>query len=60
MGFRVNVVCDKCGCGFGWNNVAIGKTFATNLARERGWSVGKKWICRACKEDEKKRKIKNG
>ncbi len=50
MGFEVKVVCDRCGNGFGWNNVAIGKSFATKLAKEKGWSVGKQWTCRKCKK----------
>lgn len=50
MGYEVWIICDRCGKSFGWDNTAIGIAFAKKIARGKGWSVGKKWLCNACKK----------
>lgn len=51
MSYRVYVSCDKCGDGFYWDDHTVNISTAGNVARDRGWQVGKKgWYCPECRD----------
>lgn len=62
MGYRVMVVCDRCGDEYCFReNRTISRTRALNLLRARDWKVCRKddqwrWLCPACKKQEGKKK----
>lgn len=45
--FETSIFCDKCGCGFSFPNVEP-KWFMTKIAREKGWTIGKRHLCPDC------------
>lgn len=46
--FETSISCDRCGYGFSYPNIEP-KWFMTKVAREEGWSVGKKHLCPNCR-----------
>lgn len=49
MGYEVHVYCDNCGIGLSWTpNHTVAKGTAEWICRNRGWTVGKKWLCPNC------------
>lgn len=54
MGYIQNieicVVCDECHEGFKWNGYFVPEWHAKNIARKKGWSVGKQWLCPKCRK----------
>ena len=55
MGLETHIYCDKCGKGRAYYG-AMSKGTATMLMRDKGWSVGKQWICPDCKRRKRKEK----
>lgn len=45
--FETSIFCDKCGCGFSFPNVEP-KWFMTKIARQKGWTIGKRHLCPGC------------
>lgn len=52
MGVETYICCDKCGKGRVFDGT-MGKTEAIIIMRNRGWSVGKRWLCPDCKRRKK-------
>lgn len=57
MGTAYNVYycCDKCGATHSWINHSVSLSIAIKMARDDGWSVGKRgWYCPECRRKPKK------
>jgi len=50
--FFSGVVCDKCGIKLTWNTCCA-KKHLINMARDRGWTVGKKELCPNCRREKR-------
>lgn len=54
MGYEVHVYCDRCGQGYSYPpNYTVGITVARMTARDRGWTIGKQWLCPNCRKKKK-------
>lgn len=51
MEVETHIYCDKCGKGVVYSK-AMSKSAAIWLARERGWTVGKQWLCPDCRRQK--------
>ena len=48
MGYEVHATCDRCGLTYIWAGAAS-KALVTSIMRDKGWTVGKRWLCSNCK-----------
>ncbi len=55
MAIETYIYCDKCGDGYAWHT-AMNTTRAVMLMRQKGWTVGKYWLCPNCKRRKEKKK----
>lgn len=52
MGIETHIYCDKCGKGIVYSRT-MAKNTAIMLMRNKGWSVGKRWLCPDCRKKNK-------
>lgn len=51
MAYNVYFCCDKCGITYSWINHSVSLSIAIKMARDAGWSVGKRgWYCPKCRK----------
>ena len=58
MGYEVHVVCDRCGIAY-WSGESS-KALAASIMRDKGWTIGKRWLCPNCKKSKTPNKINRG
>lgn len=56
MAYNVYFSCDTCGTTYNWVNHAVSFSMAIAIARNYGWSVGKRgWFCPECRKKRRMR-----
>lgn len=61
MAYNCYIACDKCGDGYYWTNNTVSYNRAISIARDKGWTVGKRgWYCPQCKRKKTERGDRDG
>lgn len=50
---QTSIFCDKCGNGFSFDGIEP-KWFMIEMARKKGWSIGKRHLCPNCRERKRR------